>query len=101
MTRPVDEQRSDQRCPKCSKALTVEPADGASNSTQHHCPNCGYRETVRAPRSERITRGEVRQLISTSRRLLLGPSCLGRRHPKCTASQCECPCHARNQKGQS
>ncbi|MFI6238363.1 hypothetical protein ACIBEF_00625 [Micromonospora sp. NPDC050795] len=101
MNRHVDEQRSDQRCPKCAKALTVEPADGATNTTQHHCLHCGYRETVRAPRSERITRGEVRRLIRTSRRLLLGPSCYGRRHRHCTATNCECPCHTNSQKGQS
>lgn len=90
--RPVDE-RSDHRCPRCAKALAVEPADGVTNATEHHCLHCGYRETVRPSRSDRLTRAEVRQLSTAARRLLLGPSCYGRRHSRCTASGCECPCH--------
>lgn len=93
--------RSSLRCPRCAKALEVEPANGATNSTEHHCLHCGYRETVRPSRTDRITRAEVRQLATAARRLLLGPSCYGRRHSRCTAANCECPCHIRNQKGQS
>ena len=92
-------ERSDLRCPRCSKALEVEPADGATNTSEHHCLHCGYRETVRPPR-DRITRTEVRQLTTAARRLLLGPSCYGRRHRHCTATGCECPCHNRTPKGQ-
>lgn len=96
---PVGE-RSHLRCPRCAKALEVEPADGVTNSSEQHCLHCGYRETVRPP-VDRLTRAEVRQLAELARRLLLGPSCRGRRHSRCTASGCECPCHTRNQKGPS
>jgi hypothetical protein len=98
---PVDELRSDQRCPRCAKALAVEPADGATNASDHHCLHCGYHETVRLPIGDRITRAEVRRLATAARRLLLGPSCRGRRHSRCTAHGCECPCHTSNQKGTS
>lgn len=89
------------RCPRCGKALAVEPADGVTNSSDQHCLHCGYRETVRPSRSDRITRAEVRQLTATRRRLLLGPSCYGRLHRRCTATNCECLCHNQPKKGQS
>lgn len=84
------------RCPRCGKALHVN-SDGFTD--EQRCLNCGYADTVRAARSDRVTRPEVRRLAGDARRLLLAPSCYGRRHRRCVASGCECPCHT-DQKGQ-
>lgn len=95
MTLPFDLERSGRRCPRCYKALALQHGqDGDGGLTdQHYCLHCDYVEPARPTAAVPITRREVRVLAQQTRRLLLGPSCRGRRHPKCTASGCECPCH--------
>jgi hypothetical protein len=79
------------RCPRCHKTLAETPGDG--DTVYRSCDHCGYAETAQPPKTDRITRQEARTLARRARRLLLGPSCLGRLHRSCTASGCECPCH--------
>lgn len=95
MTLPFDVDRSDRRCPRCHKALAVQrgPDTDGVVTDQHYCLHCDYLEASRPAKANRITRGEVRTLARMSRRLLLGPSCRGRRHRNCNAPTCECPCH--------
>ena len=52
------------------------------------CAECGL-----AQRPVPVFTGIRRAVRESRRRRLLGPSCLGRRHSRCSASGCECTCH--------
>ena len=75
-------------CTRCGGPVRLD-VDG--QGPVEACQRCGL---AQRPIPPNVDRAEIRAAVRASRvRRLLGPSCLGRRHPRCTASGCECTCH--------
>lgn len=77
-------------CAICGGPVVLEPE--GDRGPVEECGWCGNRQRPIPPR---IDRAAIRTAVRESRvvRRLLGPSCYGRRHTRCTAQLCECACH--------
>ena len=77
--------------PDCALCLApvslVIDGDGTAREV---CAGCG---NAQKPMPPKVDRAAIRTAVRESRRRrMLGPSCLGRRHQRCTAAGCECTC---------
>lgn len=82
-------------CPRCQGPCDPPiPADveGPDGHMVSRCPTCRT-DWIESP--EPVDLSAVRAAVAEvrERRPLLGPSCYGRRHGRCDAYLCECPCH--------
>ena len=76
-------------CAVCGAPVSLE-IDG-TGAAREVCAGCG---NAQKPVPPPLDRSAIRSAVRESRRRrLLGPSCLGRRHTRCTAQLCECTCH--------
>ena len=73
-------------CTLCGGPVVLDPE--GDRGPVEACQECGN-----AQRTRPVFTG-IREAVRQSRlRRLLGPSCYGRRHTRCTAAGCECTCH--------
>lgn len=73
-------------CTLCGGPVVLDPE--GDRGPVEACQRCGNAQRVLP------VFGGIRRAVRASRtRRLLGPSCLGRRHTRCTAQLCECTCH--------